>query len=61
MAKIPKSRKPGQTGNWSGQGKNASTFNARQKAGKSKGCALFMIGAIVTFGIIGAGIVELVA
>lgn len=43
MAKIPKPRKPGQTGNWSGQGKNAQAFNARQRSGKSKGCAIVMI------------------
>lgn len=43
MAKIPKPRRPGQTGNWSGQGRNAQAFNARQRSGKSKGCAIVMI------------------
>ena len=61
MAKIPKPRKPGQTGNWSGQGKNASTFNARQGVPKGKGCVIFAIGVIVVAGILGAGVVELVA
>ncbi len=59
MAKIPKPRKPGQTGNWAGHGSNAQVFNNRQKAGKGSGCVLFLIGAVVVVGGILAGIAEL--
>lgn len=47
MTKIPRQRKPGQTGNWTGHGKNASAFNARQRSGGSKGCAIIMIAALL--------------
>jgi hypothetical protein len=43
MPDIPKQRRPGQTGNWTGHGKNAQAFNKRQKAGKP-GC--LMVAAI---------------
>lgn len=59
MAHVPKQRKPGQTGNWSGHGKNVSAFNARQKAGKSKGCLLFLVAVIVFVSGFAAGIAGL--
>jgi hypothetical protein len=43
MPDIPKQRRPGQTGNWAGHGKNAQAFNKRQKASKP-GC--LMVAAI---------------
>jgi hypothetical protein len=52
MAKIPKQRKPGQTGNWAGQGQNASTFNNRQKA--KRGClTVIFFGSLILTGIAG--------
>jgi hypothetical protein len=54
MAKIPKPRKPGQTGNWSGQGKNAQAFNARQNSGKKRmACGVLLI-AVGVAGIVTA-------
>ena len=51
---TPKQRKPGQTGNPFGQGKNAQTFNARQRKSKSGGlwgCAVIGIVAGLMVGI----------
>lgn len=48
MPDIPKQRRPGQTGNWTGHGKNAQAFNKRQKASKP-GCLMVVTGAVMIF------------